>query len=527
MKKKVLSLLLVTAMSLSLLAGCGGGGGGGGSTSKPGGSAAAPSGSGAQVSTEGRTDLVICMPEEVETFDPISTSAMSTQAVTNMMYVRLYLEDTNAELYECLAKDFNVVSDNEIQITIKDGFKFADGSDVTTEDVVYTLNRALESPNFSTLLATVTAFEVVDESTFRIVTTGPSPSIKLALSHPGTGILPKAYVEKALSTGDWSDPVCSGPFKLDNRKVGESVKVVKNDTYADPNTQAQCTSLTFRYVPEASSRTILVETGEADVNFSFATADYKRASENAGLKIHEHSGTVTQYIGVDTTQAPFDNKLVRQALCYAINRDDVITVVAEGLGAPAYGVLPPSTNGHLDNPSNYTYDPAKAKELLAQAGYPDGFETKLMAFNDLGKRVAEIVQMFLAEVGITAQIETYDSSVRLSMITNHQVPMFAGSWGAMADADLVLPRLFTEAAIGGMNFTHYFDPKLDDLFAKARSTYDDAERESYYNEAVTFLADEAPWCPLYVPSAFCLTRADLQGVELSGESIIEMWQLHY
>ena len=521
--KKVLSLLLVTAMSLSLLAGCGGGDG---NSSKSNGGAN-PSTSGTTVDTSNRKDLVICMPEEIETFDPISTSAMNTQAITNMMYVRLYLEDTNAELYECLAKDFNVISDTEIQITIKDGFKFTDGSDITTEDVVFTLNRALESPNFSTLLATVESFEVVDASTFRITTTGPAPSIKLALSHPGTGILPKAYVEQALSTGDWSNPVCSGPFKLEERKVGESVKVVKNDTYADPNTQAQCNSLTFRYVPEASSRTVLVETGEADVNFSFATADYDRASKDSNLKIHEHSGTVTQYIGVDTTMAPFDNKLVRQALCYAINREDVITVVAEGLGSPAYGVLPPSTNGHLENPSNYTYDPEKAKELLTQAGYPNGFETKLMAFNDLGKRVAEIVQMFLAEVGITANIETYDSSVRLSMITNHQVPMFAGSWGAMADADLVLPRLFTEAAIGGMNFTHYFDPKLDDLFTKARNTYDDAEREGYYNEAVTFLADEAPWCPLYVPSAFCLTRADLQGVELGGESIVEMWQLHY
>ena len=164
------------------------------------------------------------------------------------------------------------------------------------------------------------------------------------------------------------------------------IQIPWNDTYADPNTQAQCNSLTFRYVPEASSRTVLVETGEADVNFSFATADYDRASKDSNLKIHEHSGTVTQYIGVDTTMAPFDNKLVRQALCYAINREDVITVVAEGLGSPAYGVLPPSTNGHLENPSNYTYDPEKAKELLTQAGYPNGFETKLMAFNDLGKR---------------------------------------------------------------------------------------------------------------------------------------------
>ncbi len=167
------------------------------------------------------------------------------------------------------------------------------------------------------------------------------------------------------------------------------------------------------------------------------------------------------------------------------------------------------------------------KALLAEAGYADGFDTTIVAFNDLGKRVCEVVQMFLAEVGINAKIETYDSSVRQSMIANHQVPMFSGQWGAMADADLVLPRLFTKEAIGGMNFTHYTNPKLDELFAAGRSTYDEEERVRIYNEAVAILADEAPWCPLYIPSAFCLTNANLQGVEVNGESIINMQNLHY
>lgn len=528
MKKKVLSLLLVTAMSLSLLAGCGGGGGGGGAAaSKSSGGGAAASGGTTQVSTEGRKDLVICMPEEIETFDPISTSAMNTQAVHKAMYVRLYGEDTELQPIDWLAKEFNVISDTEIDIVIHDDFKFSDGSTITAEDVVFTLNRALESPNFGTLMGTVKAYEVIDDTSFRIITTGPSPSIKQALMHPGTSILPKSYVEQALASGDWSSPISSGPYKFDNRKVGESVTLVKNETFTDPDNQAASESITFRYVPEASSRTILVETGEADVNFSFATADYNRASTNPNLKIHEHSGTITQYIGVDTTMAPFDNKLVRQALCYAINRDDVLTVVAEGLGTPSFCVLPPSTPGHLDNPAGYTYDVEKAKALLAEAGYPNGFDTKLVAFNDLGKRVCEIVQMFLAEVGINAEIETYDSSVRLSMLANHQVPMFAAQWGAMADADLVLPRLFTEAAIGGMNFSFFHSPELDDLFAKGRATYDDAERKGYYEEAVKILADEAPWCPLYVPSAFCLTNANLQGVEVGGESILNVWRLHY
>lgn len=517
--KRTLSLVMAAAMGMTMLAGCGSAGSASSST--------AGAASAAVTSNEGKKDLVVCMPEDLETFDPISTSAMATQATHKLIYARLYGEDTESQPVDGLAEEFNVISDNEIDMKIHEGALFSDGSEITAEDVVYCLNRALESPNFSTLMAAVEGFEVIDNYNFKILTNGPAPSIKQALMHAGTGILPKAYVEKALSTGDWSNPVCSGPFKVDSRVVGESVKLVKNENYFDDASAAQSESITMKYVPEASSRTIMVETGEADVNFSFATADYNRAKENPNLTVHEHTGTVVQYIGVDTTQAPFDNKLVREALNYAINRDDVMTVVVEGLGVTAYSVLPPSTPGYEENPANYTYDKEKAKELLAQAGYADGFTTQLVAFNDLGKRVAEIVQMFLADVGINAEIQTYDSSVRQSMIANHQVPMFAGQWGAMADADLVLPRLFTKEAIGGMNFTHYTNDKLDELFAKARATYDTEERTGYYKECVDLLADEAPWCPLYIASAFCLTRADLQGVEVGGESIVNMQNLHY
>ena len=322
-KMRLVSLALAALMGLSLLSGCG---------QKAGSSSSGNTSGTTQINTDGRTDLVICMPEDLETFDPISTSAMATQTVHKMLYVRLYGEDVNSQPVDWLAKEFNVISDTEIDITIQEGALFSDGTEITAEDVVYCLDRALASPNFSTLMATVEDFEVIDTYSFKIITTGPSPSIKQALMHPGTGILPKAYVEQALASGDWSQPVCSGPYKLESRNVGESVKVVKNDQFFDEATAAQNTSLTFKYVPEASSRTILVETGEADVNFSFATSDYARASENPNLAIHENTGTVVQYVGVDTTVAPFDNKLVRQALCYAINREDVMTVVAEGLG---------------------------------------------------------------------------------------------------------------------------------------------------------------------------------------------------
>lgn len=527
--RKIAAAALTAVMAASMLAACGG--------SKPAATTAAPAATqaagetkaeaAAPAATEAREDLVICMPDDLETFDPVSTSAMATMAVLKNTYIRLYGEDELAQPIDWLAKEFNVISDNEIQIVINTDYKFSDGTPITTEDVAFCLNRAHESPNFSTLMKTVESFEVVDDSTIAIKTTGPSPSIKLALMHCGTSILPKAYVEKATADGDWSNPVCSGPYVVDSRTVGEFTKIAKNPEYVGDVFAAENNSLTFKYVPEGSTRTIMVETGEADVNFNFATADYARCAENADLTIHEAAGTITQYIGMDCTLAPFDDPKVRQALEYAVDRNGVMTVVIEGLGTESYQMLPPATPGHLENPCDYTYDPEKAKALLAEAGYPDGFDTKLLAFNDNGKRIAEMVQMYLAEVGVNAEIETYDASVRLQMIGAHQVPMFAGQWGAMSDADLVLPRLFTKDAFNGMNFAWYDNEESDALLEQARATYDVAERTKLYEEANTIITSEAPWIPLYVPSSFCLTRAGLQGVEVGGESIVNVMKLHY
>lgn len=474
-----------------------------------------------------KEDLVICMPEDLESFDTSASSAMSSQAIYKSIYVLLYGEDTNGQPVDWLAKSLNVISDNEVHVVIHDNYKFSDGSAITAEDVVATLRRCKESPTFNTLMKAITAFDVVNPTTISIKTTGPAPAIKLALMHPNTGILQKAYIEKATAANDWSNPVCSGPFMVAERVVGTRTKLVKNPHFTDPTTSAKSNSITFMYVPEANSRTMLVETGEADVNFSFDTAGYKNAKENPKLKIWEHDGTVTRHLCLDVTLKPFDDKRVRQAVSYAINREDAITITTEGLASPSYAPLPPSTLGYLQNPQNYTYDPEKAKSLLAEAGYPDGFSTKLITFNDWGRRLAEAVQPDLAAVGINVEIETYDFNVRSNMVKQHQVPMMTASWGAMSDADLVLPRLFTEAAIGGTNSSFFHDPRLDKLFEDARHTYDTNARIKLYEESVKILADENPWACILVPTAFCLTTADLKGVELSGESIINFYKLHY
>ena len=515
---RILTLALALTLSLSALTGCGG---------TPSESVAPGDTSTATPEGEKKEDIVICMADDLETLDPIASSATATMAVTKMVYTSLYVQDDNKQPVPRLATSMENVSDTEIIFHLQEGAKFSDGSLITVEDVVFSLQRALKSPMFATLMKGVVSFEVASETSVRATTTGPSPAILLALSHPGTSILPKAYIEQAEASKDWSTPICSGQYTVKSREIGDTVVLQKNDNYFDAESAALNNTLTFKFVPEASSRTIMVETGEADLNFSFATADYNNVIENKELLLHGKTGNVVMYLGFDTTLEPFNNPQVRQAINYAVDREGVLAVVAEGLGVPAYSVLPPSTLGYVENPSAYEYNAEKAKELMTAAGYADGFTTDMIAFNDAGVRTAEVLQPLLAEIGITINIKRFESSVRMDMIANHQAPTFVGQWGAMSDAEMVLPRLFTEEAIGGMNFTHYSNKDLEPLFQEARSTYDTDVRKKLYEETVTIIAEDAPWCPLYIGTNFALARAGLEGVVLDGESLIDLNLLHY
>ena len=150
-----------------------------------------------------------------------------------------------------------------------------------------------------------------------------------------------------------------------------------------------------------------------------------------------------------------------------------------------------------------------------------------MAFNDLGKRNAEIVQGFLAEIGINATVEVYDTGVRSSMTQNHQVPMSCGSWGCIPDTDLVWPRLLAKDVVESGNSSNYWwNERLEEIYVEAR-TYDAETREKLYAEGCAIIAEEAPWVPIYNPTYVTIARKGLQGIYLGNGELAHLWALHY
>ena len=474
-----------------------------------------------------RRDLVIVVAEEMTSFDATTSTLQSNHNIMLELYSTLFRNDARGRAQLEFAQTFEQDAYGAT-VTIPQNARFSDGSPITADDVVFSLNRARRSVASGGLLAAVTDVEAINSYTIRISTNGPLPVLRNVLAQAGTSIKSRDFVERVeAGQASWSDPVTSGRYRLRQRVLGDFVTIERNDYFWNPANAARNDSLTFRLVPEPSSRTIMVETGEADLNMNFSTADFNRVMNNPNLTLHQNTSSVTQYFAFDVTQPPFDNVLVRRAMNYAIDRDAVVAIAADGHGTPSFAVIPPTTLGHIPNAANFYYNPARARELLAEAGHPNGFHISISTFVDLDVRIAEVLQVYLAAVGITADINRVEAAVRNEMLAAHRIPALAARWGANTDPDMVLPRTLGRVGLGGANMTHFWLEELEELYALGRSFFTPEERIPFYEEAQRIIMYHSPWVPLYVQRSFALAHRDLQGVLVDNESARHLYLLHY
>ena len=507
-KSKKLSRLIALALTLSfILAGCG--------------ETAAP------VAEEHSQDITIVMSTDITGYDPWTASSVYNQLVLWQCYDRLFELDEDKKPSAHLAKEATMISDTEWEIKIVENAKFSDGSDLTAKDVKASIDRGIECGLGGAIFKPLIACDVVDDYTVKITTDTAYPQLPVALCQLIACILPADYIEQATSTGDWSNPPCSGRYHFDSRVPGESIRIVPNEYFWDPATSAQNTSLTYKVVPEASTRTIMVQTGEADLNAEFSTDDYEIAAADPKVKIYDHKSSVMVFMPMDCQNEYFSNKLVRQAMNYAIDRESVMLVNANGYGTTNYTYLSPTCYGWLDNPSGYSYNPEKAKELLAEAGYADGFSFDLYT-TSTHTAGATLIQSNLNDIGVTVNIKMMESIDEVvSRAAEGSMPACMMQWGANPEPTLVLPRLAGESALGAYNLSRYVNPELEELWAGGYASQDVNERIPYYEQWQEILCEDAPWVPLYVGQLFCLANADLQGVAMNTEQIFNMYYLHY
>ena len=465
--------------------------------------------------------ITVVQSGDLTNMDPTGSSNTLSKNILKNMVNRLFETGDVYETYPILLESFEQTDELTWKFKLFDNITFFDGTKMTSDDVIFSLTRAKEkSSTGKTLLKPVESIEKVSDTEFIIHTSSLYLALPTALSNTASTILSKAWVEKAdAGQCDWEDVMrngASGRYYLGERDIGNSVTLLKYDKYFNPEDAAKNDKLIFRIVPEATTRTIMVQTGEADVNASFDTAQMNECLADPNVKVMDHWGS-TEYMLWLNTATKFSDKKLRQAIAYAINREDCLEVGADGFGTVWENLWAPNVEGALKSNSNYGYNPEKSKELLKELGITN-FEFTAACRNDAEERVAQVVQSYLAQIGITMKYERISSTIQVEAMANNQYDACFSSWGCYNEPELFVGRVYQANGIGGSNYSHYTNPEVEQLMEEANATNDLAKRTELYTRVNQIIMDDCPGVGLYNGTNFCLARSDIKGVNVSVET---------
>jgi len=478
----------------------------------------------------GSGTINIGIKSDLTSLDPQNHNDTISAYATRHIYSNLVSLTPENEFVGNLAESWEYQDDVTVAFTLKEGVKFHNGETLTSEDVKFSLERQKSAPKVGHLVSMIDEVEVVDDTHFIIHMNTPSNALVSSLFHSGCAILCKSYTEALEAEGKTleSAPMGSGPYKFEEWKPGASFTLVKFDDYFDPATAAQNDKLVFQVKTEESARTIALETGELDMVIDPNTTDAGRIRDNASLALDSCDSTLIEFFCMNTQKAPFDNKLVRQAMNYAINKEDIVIAAVDGEGEPYDNYIGKAAIGRYDTVVKYEHDVEKAKSLLAEAGYADGFTFTCYLATEPRQRSATIIQANLAELGITMNIETMESATFYEKTGNGEHDACLTGWVANAEPDNTYRPLFTSDKIGpGGNRAFYQNPEVDKLVDDAATNRDAAAVQKDYETILHTVSDDAIWVPLYSKPIMVARNKDLQGFTPSPINMHDFYGLHY
>lgn len=458
-----------------------------------------------ETTTSGSGELVFVTPSDAPTLDPHGVNDTASNTVTSQIYERLVDYAADGSVVPLLATEFSAIDETTWEFKLREGVKFHDGTDFNAEAVKVNIER-ITDPEFASpkafILNTIEEVVIVDDYTVHLKTSSPFAPLPAHLAHNAGSIIAPSAIEEERNGGKTVDenPIGTGPFKLKNWNRGAEILLEKNNDYwGEP---AKVDGVKVVNVPEQSTRVAMLETGEANIMLVGAS-DVARVEAMANVEIDRVKGTRMDYVGFNVTKAPFDNVKVRQAIAMAINKDDVVNGILDGQGVPAVGPLAPTVVGNYQGLTPLEYDVEAAKALLAEAGYPDGFETTLYVNDGSQERadIAELTQAHLAQIGIDVKIEVIEWGAFLEQTAAGDHEMFILGWTTVtADADYGLYALFHSSQFGSPgNRSFYKNERVDELLDYARSESDQEKRNEAYKEISEILVEEVPMVYLQHP----------------------------
>jgi ABC-type transport system substrate-binding protein len=487
-----------------------------------------PTASGGAAVVEGEPQyggtMILTYQNDIATLDPAIGYDWDNWGMEKWVFDALLGYDETMNLVPYLAAEMPEVSDDGLSFTFKlrQGAKFHNGREVVADDVAYTITRVIDSETKSpgqsfyfTIQGaeayangeadSVEGIEVVDDQTIRFTLTQPDASFLNVVALNFAFIVPKEEVER-LGEDFGHNPVGTGPFVFKEWQPGQRLVFERNDEYFAPERPyLDGVEVQIGVTPDVAL--LRLEKGEADLlGDGIPTGEFVRVTQDPAWEsriVHDVRVNTT-YIAMNTQMTPFDDIRVRRAMNMAINKERIIQLL-NGVGRVAVGILPPLMPGYDPNVKGYEYDPEAAKNLLAEAGYPDGFSTFIECISvDPEPKLCESIQNDLSQIGVDLEIRTLASSTVINDAgTPGKVPMvWSGGLAWTQDyphpSDFYGPILGCDSAVeGGWNWAWYCNPELDARELQARGMNDREASLAEYQGIFQILLDDAVWVPVF------------------------------
>ena len=499
--KKKFGLLVTIILSMLLLVACGGSG-----EKKEGGDAGAGT---------AKDTLVIAQGADAKSLDPHASNDNPSSRVRVQIYDRLVQLDDNGVPQPMLAESWERPDDKTIIFHLRKGVKFHNGDEMKASDVKFSLERALASPEVSHILAGINGVEVIDDYTVKVTTEKPMAAILNNLSHITIAILSEKATKEA---GDkfGQNPIGTGPYKFVSWQSGDRVTLEAFPEYWQG--EAPVKNVVFRNIVEETNRTIGLETGELDIVYDISGMDKNKLKDDDRFVLIEGPQASLTYLGFNMKKAPYDNPKVREAISYAIDQKPIIDTVFLGAGDPANSIIGPNVWGHYDV-EKFTQDIEKAKALLAEAGFPNGFKAKIWVNdNPVRRDIAVILQDQLKQIGIDLAIETVEWGAFLDGTARGDHEMFLLGWGTVTrDPDYGIYELVSTTTMGSAgNRSFYSNPTVDKLLEEGRTELDPEKRKAIYKEIQEIIRKDIPMYMIIYPLQNVVTQKNIKNFKLDS-----------
>jgi peptide/nickel transport system substrate-binding protein len=449
--------------------------------------------------------LNIATTKELESVDRYFNTAREGIIFARQVYDNLLYRDPKTYEYKpLLAKSFQWVDDTTMAMELRQGVKFHNGAEMTADDVVYTLNFAANPENkVKTQRYSNWIKEVVKEGPYKvkILLKEPFPAALEFLSGANP-VYPKDYYAKVGPKGFGMAPIGTGPYKVTELEPGKKVVMVKNEDYFkdSPKGQPSIGKIVWRTLPEMNTQVAELMTGSLDWIWLVAPDQAERLAKMSHLTVIPAETMRVGFIMMDAADRtgeqgmdnPFKKLAVRRAVNHAINKGAISKSLVGGDSRPVYSACFPTQFGCTDDVMKYEYDPEKAKKLLAEAGYPDGFEAILYGYRN--RPYAEAMVGDLAAVGIKAKLMMMKYSALREKHRAGKVAFNFQTWGSYSINDVsAIVSHFFEFSEDDMAR----DPQVRDWLLEADATVDSEKRKMLYKKALQRIAEQAYWAPLF------------------------------